>query len=123
MLRPLEFAEKALSTSQPEIFHSPDWKDLRVYAQPLDGQVVHYRDQTGLEVDAIVDTGDRWAAFEVKLGGSQIERAAQHLLEFANRIDTTRRGEPAALGVIVGTGYGYVRPDGIHIIPIAALGP
>ena len=105
------------------LFESLAIRDLRVYAQPLDGQVLHYRDQTGLEVDAIVDTGDRWAAFEVKLGGNQIERAAQHLLEFANRIDTTKRGAPAALGVIVGTGYGYVRPDGIHIIPIASLGP
>ena len=105
------------------LFESLAIRDLRVYAQPLDGQVLHYRDQTGLEVDAIIDTGDRWAAFEVKLGGNQIDRAAQHLLEFAHRVDTAKRGSPAALGVIVGAGYGYVRPDGVHIIPIATLGP
>lgn len=98
-------------------------RDLRVYAQPLAGEVLHYRDQTGLEVDAIVDAGDRWAAFEVKLGIGQIAAAAARLSEFAGRVDTTKRGEPAALGIIVGSGLGYVRPDGIHVIPIGALAP
>jgi hypothetical protein len=49
--------------------------------------------------------------------------AAAHLATFAGRIDTTKRGPAAVLAVIVGTGYGYVRPDGIHVIPIGALGP
>lgn len=98
-------------------------RDLRVYAQPLDGEVFHYRDQSGLEVDAIIDTGDQWAAFEVKLGAGQVDQAAQNLARFMNRVDTEKRGEPALLGVIVGTGYGYVRDDGIHVIPVGALGP
>lgn len=104
------------------LFESVVVRDLRVYAQPLDGQVLHYRDQTGLEVDAIVDTGDRWAAFEIKLGIGQIDQAAENLNEFRRRVDTTKRGEPALLGVIVGSGLGFVRPDGIHVIPIGALG-
>ncbi len=105
------------------LFESLVVRDLRVYAQALDGAVYHYRDQTGLEVDAIVDTGERWGAFEVKLGTHRVDEAAAHLATFAARIDRTRRGPAAILAVIVGTGYGYVRPDGIHVIPIGALGP
>jgi uncharacterized protein len=105
------------------LFESLVIRDLRVYAQPLDGEVFHYRDQSGLEVDAIVDTGDQWAAFEIKLGAGQVDQAAQSLNRFADRVDTEKRGEPSLLGVIVGTGYGYVREDGIHVIPIGALGP
>jgi predicted AAA+ superfamily ATPase len=105
------------------LFESMVIRDLRVYAQPHDGEVFHYRDQSGLEVDAIIDTGDQWAAFEVKLGAGQVEQAAQTLIRFSQRVDTEKRGEPVLLGVIVGTGYGYVRDDGVHVIPVGALGP
>jgi predicted AAA+ superfamily ATPase len=105
------------------LFESLVVRDLRVYAQSLDGAVYHYRDQTGLEVDAIVDTGERWGAFEIKLGTNRIDEAASHLTTFAGRIDTTKRGPAAVLAVIVGTGYGYVRSDGVHVIPIGSLGP
>jgi predicted AAA+ superfamily ATPase len=105
------------------LFESLVIRDLRVYAQPLDGEVFHYRDQSGLEVDAIIDTGDRWAAFEIKLGPGQVEQAAQNLHRFSQRVDTRKRGEPALLSVIVGTGYGYVRDDGIQVVPAGALGP
>jgi predicted AAA+ superfamily ATPase len=105
------------------LFESMVIRDLRVHSQALRGEVFHYRDQSALEVDAIVDTQDRWAAFEVKLGVAQIDQAAANLVKFAARVDTSKRGEPAVLGVIVGSGYGYVRPDGIHVIPVGALGP
>lgn len=105
------------------LFESLVVRDLRVYAQALDGAIYHYRDQTGLEVDAIVDTGKAWGAFEIKLGTNRIDEAAAHLATFAARIDATKRGPAAVLAVIVGTGYGYVRPDGIHVIPIGAFGP
>jgi predicted AAA+ superfamily ATPase len=106
------------------LFESLVVRDLRVYAQAADGTVLHYRDNTGLEVDAIVETGDGgWAAFEVKLGQGQIDAAAEALLTFAQRVDTDTCGAPRALGVIVGTGYGYQRPDGVQVIPIGALGP
>ena len=78
----------------------------------------------GLEVDAIVDIAPgRWAAFEVKLGVGWVDEAARALLKFAGRVDTDRCGEPAALGVIVGSDYGYQRPDGVSVIPLGALGP
>jgi uncharacterized protein len=106
------------------LFESLVVRDLRVYAQACDAAVLQYRDNTGLEVDAIVEIADgRWAAFEVKLGQGQVNAAAESLLRFAARVDTSKCGEPAALGVITATGYGYRRPDGVHVIPIGAFGP
>lgn len=107
------------------LFESLVVRDLRIYAQASDAEVFHYRDNTGLEVDAIVEARDgRWAAFEVKLGGEQaIEEAAANLLKFAERIDTAKVGAPARLGVIVASGYGYVRDDGVAVIPIGTLAP
>lgn len=106
------------------LFESLVVRDLRVYAQAHDGVVRHYRDNTGLEVDAVVEMGDgRWAAFEVKLGHAQVNTAAAQLLRFRDRIDTSVCGAPAMLGVIVGTGVGYLRPDGVAVIPIGTLGP
>ena len=106
------------------LFESMVIRDLRVHAQAMGARVYHYRDNTGLEVDAIVEAGPRrWAAFEIKLGLSRIDDAAKSLLKFADRVDTSRCGEPAALGVIVERGYGYVRPDGVSVIPLGALGP
>lgn len=106
------------------LFESLVVRDLRVYAQASDGLVLQYRDNVGLEVDAIVETADgRWAAFEVKLGPGQVEQAAAALLKFADRVDTSKVGRPSVLGVIVGFGYGYVRDDGVAVIPIGALCP
>lgn len=99
-------------------------RDLRVYAQANDAHVLQYRDNTGMEVDAIVETDDgRWIAFEIKLGvGKAVEEGAASLLKFAKKVDTAKLGKPRALAVIVGSGYGYVRPDGVAVIPIGALG-
>lgn len=106
------------------LFESMVIRDLRVHAQANDARVLHYRDNTGLEVDAIIEAADgRWAAFEIKLGEGQIDAGAASLLKFADRVDTGKCGAPALLGVIVGTGYGYRRKDGVAVIPVAALGP
>jgi predicted AAA+ superfamily ATPase len=104
------------------LFESLVIRDLRVLSQPLGGSVLHYRDNKGLEVDAVVELADgRWAAFEIKLGQAAIDQGAAALLKFRDVVDVGRRGEPAVLGVITGTGYGYVRDDGIAVIPIGAL--
>lgn len=107
------------------LFESLVVRDLRVYAQAIDdAQLLQYRDSNGLEVDAIVQAPDgRWAAFEVELGAGQIDAGAASLSRFAAQIDTARSGQPAALAVIVGAGYGYVRNDGVRVVPIGALGP
>jgi predicted AAA+ superfamily ATPase len=107
------------------LFESIVIRDLRVFAQNIDAEVLHYRDDKKLEVDAIVAGRDgRWAAFEVKLGGAaNIDAAAATLLAFKNKIDTAKCGDPARLAVITATGYGYVRPDGVAVLPITSLRP
>lgn len=106
------------------LFESLVVRDLRIYSQPMRGEVRQFRDNKGLEIDAVVESGAGWAAFEVKLGGPDaIDNAAASLLKFAREIDTRRSGEPVALGVIVAGGYGYTRKDGVQVIPITALGP
>jgi len=106
------------------LFESLVVRDLRVYAQAADAHVSHYRDSSGLEVDAIVEARDgRWMAFEVKLGQGQVDQAAATLRRFAERIDTTACGAPALMGVIVASGYCYRRADGTAVVPIGVLGP
>jgi predicted AAA+ superfamily ATPase len=106
------------------LFESLVVRDLRIYAQAMDADVLHYHDNTGLEADAVIQSRDgSWGAFEVKLGLSAIDDAADTLLRLAARVDIDRHGAPAVLGVITGWGYGYRRPDGVSVIPIGALVP
>ena len=99
-------------------------RDLRVVAQLLDGEVFHYLDKSGLQIDAIVQLPDsRSGAFEVKLGAARIDERAASLSKFASKVDNELIGEPGVLGVITPGGYGYVRPDEVAVIPITALGP
>ena len=85
----------------------------------------HYRDNTGLGVDAIVETaGGAWMGVEIELGGERpIEEGARNLLKLRDRVDPDRTGPPAALVVIVGVGHGHTRPDGVVLAPLTALGP
>ena len=106
------------------LFESLVVRDLRIYAQAMDADVLHYHDNTGLEADAVVQSRDgSWGAFEAKLGLSAIDDAADTLLRLAARVDIDRHGAPAVLAVITGWGYGYRRPDGVSVIPIGALAP
>ena len=107
-----------------QLFESLVIRDLRVLSQPLDAEVFHYRDDYGVEVDAIVQLRDgRWGAIEIKLGEGQLDQAATNLKRFSEQIDHTRSGPPTFLAVICGKGYGYRRADGVVVIPIGALGP
>ncbi len=106
------------------LFESLVVRDLRVYSSPSDGRVLHYRDSSGTEVDAIVVLSDgRWGAFEIKLGAGLVDDGARGLHRFMKSVDTSKSGEPSVLGVITGTGLGYRREDGIAVIPVAALAP
>jgi predicted AAA+ superfamily ATPase len=107
------------------MFESLVIRELRVFSQPLNGKVYHYRDKNGLEVDAVVQLADgRWGAFEMKLGGEKlIDAGAASLRKFADVIDTTKTGAPSVLGVVCVSGYGYVRDDGVAVIPIRSLAP
>ena len=104
------------------LFESLCVRDLRVYAESIDGQVYHYRDATELEADAIVALNDgRWAAIEVKLGSSEIEKAAENLLKLKQKINTEKMKEPSFLMVLTGTEIAYRRDDGVYVVPIGCL--
>lgn len=104
------------------LFESLCVRDLRVYAQAVDGNVYHYHDKNGLEADAVVVLRDgRWGAIAMKLGSRDIEEGARHLLKLQEKIDTKRMSKPSFLMVITGGQYGYTRKDGVHVVPIGTL--
>jgi predicted AAA+ superfamily ATPase len=104
------------------LFESLCTRDIRVYAQVIDGDVFHYRDKSGLESDLIVRLRDgRWAAIEVKLGNKQIEEAAQNLLVLKAKIDEDKMGQVSFLMVISGGQYAYRRNDGVLVVPVGCL--
>lgn len=105
------------------IFEDMAVRDLKIYADKLYGDVYHYRDKNGLEIDAIIhlDNG-KWAAFEIKLHDSdRIEEGAINLLKFASLIDEQKMKKPEFLMVITATEYAYQREDGVWIVPLACL--
>ncbi|MDY5872302.1 MAG: DUF4143 domain-containing protein [Candidatus Methanomethylophilaceae archaeon] len=99
-------------------------RDLRVYAESLDGDVYHYRDNLDNECDAVVHLRNgRYALIEIKLGGETlIEDGAETLKKVLKRIDTSKMGEPSFMAIVTGTDrYAYMRKDGIWVIPIGSL--
>ena len=106
-----------------QIFEAMVVHDLRTYASAEQGSVYHYRDNTGLEADAIVEYPDGgWGAIEVKLGASRVAEAERNLLRLRDkRIDTDRVGQPAFLMVVTGGEYAYTLPSGVHVVPLALL--
>ncbi len=104
------------------LFESLCDRDLRIYAEAIDGQVFHYRDASGLEADAVVCLNDgRWAAVEIKLGSREIEEAAVHLLELKKKVNTEKMREPSFLMILTGTEIAYQRADGVFVVPIGCL--
>lgn len=104
------------------LFESMVIRDLRVYAQSLNGDVYHYRDEEGLEADAVIHLHDgRWCAVEVKLGAHMIDDAAKNLKRLRNKMDQRVMNHPSFLAVVTGTEFAYTRDDGIHVIPIGCL--
>ena len=104
------------------LFESLCDRDLRIYAEAIDGQVFHYRDGSGLEADAVIVLNDgRWAAVEVKLGSKEIEEAAAHLLELKNKINIEKMRDPSFLMILTGTEIAYRREDGVFVIPLGCL--
>ena len=101
-------------------------RDLRVYADALDGEVFHYRDKAGLECDAVLHRRNgSYGLIEIKLGGADnIEKGATTLKDLAGKIDTTKMKEPSFMMVITGIGqYAYRREDGVYVVPIGCLKP
>ena len=106
------------------IFETLCMRDLRVYAEALNGNVYHYRDKDGLECDAVVHLRDgRYGLVEIKLGGAKlIEEGAASLKTLASKIDTTKMKQPSFLMVLTATGdYAFKREDGVLVVPIGSL--
>lgn len=101
-------------------------RDLRVFADALDGELYHYRDKSGLECDAVLHRRNgTYGLIEIKLGGEGlVEDGAANLKSLAERIDTTRMKAPSFMMVLIGTGaYAYRRKDGVYVVPIGCLRP
>jgi predicted AAA+ superfamily ATPase len=104
-------------------FESLALRDLRIYADVIDGKVYYFRDSSGLEVDAIVELADeRWAAFEMKLGTTEsIEDAAHSLRKLLTRLSPEKSAQCQSLNVITAGNLSYTRKDGINVIALGHL--
>lgn len=101
-------------------------RDLSIYANAIGGTVTHYRDNTGLECDAVVHLEDgRWGAIEIKLGGDElIEQGAQSLKNLRDKITSiSEERVPSFLMVLTAVGGAYRREDGVYVAPINLLKP
>lgn len=99
-------------------------RDLRVYAQSLNGEVYHYRDKDGQEIDAVIHLRNgKYGLIEIKLGGDKlIEEGVKSLKAMERKIDTSIMNPPSFLMILTGIGdYAYKRKDGILIVPIGTL--
>ena len=99
-------------------------RDLRVFADALDGQVYHYRDKNGLECDAVVHLRNgSYGLIEIKLGGEElIQDGVDALTELSAKIDTTKMKSPSFKMVLTAVGkFAYRREDGIYVVPIGCL--
>ena len=108
------------------LFETLAVRDLRVYADALDGDVFHYRDKNGLECDAVLHLRNgHYGLIEVKIGGEKwIEQGAKNLLSLAKIIDTGKMFEPSFMMVLTAVGdFAYRRKDGIFVVPITCLKP
>lgn len=106
------------------LFESQAIHDLRIYAQPHRAEVRFYRDNKGLEIDAIIETANgRWLAAEIKLGHHRVDEGARNLLALQKKLSPATNDACGALLVIVADSPTYTRPDGILVTSIASLGP
>ena len=106
------------------LFETMCVRDLRIFADALNGEVYHYRDKEGLECDAVVHLRNgSYGLVEIKLGGDRlIEEGSANLKTLAEKIDTDKMKKPSFLMVLTGTGnYAYRRPDGVYVVPLGCL--
>lgn len=106
------------------LFETMCIRDLRVYADSLEGTVYHFRDKTGLECDAVIHLRNgSYGLIEIKLGGEHlIYEGIKTLKSLSQKIDTTKMKEPSFLMVLTAVGdYAYKREDGILVVPICCL--
>ena len=106
------------------IFENMCVRDLRVYADSLGGNVYHYRDNLGLECDAVIHLRNgKYGLIEIKLGGDRlVEEGAANLLKLRDKIDTDKMSEPSFMMVLTAIGNAaYRRKDGVYVVPVSCL--
>ena len=111
------------------IFECLCMRDLKAYSQTMGGRLSYYHDRMGLEADAVLHVDDgRYALIECKLGSSEIEEGAKHLIEIKQLIQNHNKNgnqallrEPDLLIILTGGEMAYTRSDGVKIIPIGCL--
>ncbi len=99
-------------------------RDLRVFADAIDGKVYHYRDKNGLEADAVIHLKNgQYGLVEIKLGGeTAINEGAKNLMTLSSKIDTSKMKAPSFLMVLTAVGdYAFQRQDGVYVVPISSL--
>ena len=105
------------------VFENLCLRDLLVYSEASGAKLKFYHDANGLEVDAIIELGKQWAAFEIKMGAHRVDEGAATLKRLREKLTSKGATKPAFLGVVTGGGPLYTRDDGIHVIPIDCLKP
>ena len=109
------------------LFENMAIRDLRIYADALDGKVYHYLDRNGREIDAIIRLRNgRYGLVEIKLGGDlqSVDEGAANLLQFASLVNTDRSPAPSFMMVLTGLGqFAYRREDGVCVVPLGTLKP
>ena len=106
------------------LFETLCMRDLRIYADAMDGKIYHFRDSSGLECDAVLHLrAGIYGLIEIKLGGDRlISEGAANLLKLQSKIDTEKMKAPAFMMVLTATGdYAYQREDGVYVAPIGSL--
>lgn len=103
-------------------------RDLRGYSSAMRGHMSYYHDRYDLEADGVLHLGDgRYALLEFKLGGREVDDSAMHLLDIErlikkyNEKTSSKLRLPSLKMVVTGTKYGYLRPDGVYVVPIGCL--
>jgi predicted AAA+ superfamily ATPase len=100
------------------LFESMCIRDLRIYAESLDGTLSHFRNANGFEVDAIMHQGDgKWAAIEIKPGLDKLDESAKNLI----KLRAMTHNKPTFLMIITSVGNAYRRPDGVFVVPLSCL--
>lgn len=111
------------------IFETMCIRDLKAYSQSLRGSLAYYHDRYDLETDSVLRISNgQFALIEFKLGSSEIEEGAKHLIEIQNLIREYNKKEkqvplrePDLLIVLTGGQLAYTREDGVKVIPLACL--
>lgn len=106
------------------IFENLCVRDLRVYAEALNGKVYHYRDSLGLECDTVIHLRNgQYGLIEIKLGGDRlIEEGVSNLFKLRDKIDTDKMASPSFMMILTAVGkFAYQRKDGVYVVPVTCL--